>query len=127
MRRNFAEGDLVVVILPGGVLPGGFSIGARKTYGHVSERDDLLGPRARGWATTTTASSCSTRPVAPTPGEDARPYVGLDDIVVDVEITPDRGYELSVRGLARELSHAFATGFTDPGGQGGRARPSNPP
>ena len=31
--RNFAEGDLVAVILPGGELPGGFSIGARKTYG----------------------------------------------------------------------------------------------
>ena len=33
---NFAVGDLVVVILPGGVLPGGFTIGARKTYGHNS-------------------------------------------------------------------------------------------
>jgi phenylalanyl-tRNA synthetase beta chain len=34
--RNFAEGDLVVVILPGGELPGGFKIGARKTYGRNS-------------------------------------------------------------------------------------------
>src|SRR4029077_11388236 len=34
--RNFAVGDLVVVVLPGGVLPGGFEISARKTYGHVS-------------------------------------------------------------------------------------------
>ena len=33
--------------LPGGVLPGGFEIAARKTYGHLSDRDDLLGPRAR--------------------------------------------------------------------------------
>ena len=33
---NFAVGDLVVVVLPGGVLPGGFEISARKTYGHVS-------------------------------------------------------------------------------------------
>src|SRR3954454_14973053 len=29
---NFAVDDLVVVILPGGELPGGFRIGARKTY-----------------------------------------------------------------------------------------------
>src|SRR4051812_30158975 len=34
--HNFAPGDLVVVVLPGGVLPGGFEISARKTYGHVS-------------------------------------------------------------------------------------------
>ncbi len=34
--HNFAVGDLVVVVLPGGVLPGGFEISARKTYGHVS-------------------------------------------------------------------------------------------
>jgi phenylalanyl-tRNA synthetase beta chain len=40
------------------------------------------------------------------PGDDARPLLGLDDVVVEVEITPDRGYELSVRGIARELSRA---------------------
>ena len=35
--HNFAVGDLVVVSLPGAVLPGGFAIAARKTYGHVSD------------------------------------------------------------------------------------------
>ena len=34
---NFAVGDLVVVALPGTVLPGGFAIAARKTYDHVSD------------------------------------------------------------------------------------------
>src|SRR2546430_12184191 len=35
--RNFEVGDLVVVALPGTVLPGGFAIAARKTYGRVSD------------------------------------------------------------------------------------------
>src|SRR2546421_23659 len=35
--RNFAVGDLVVVALPGTVLPGGFAIAARKTKRHVSD------------------------------------------------------------------------------------------
>ena len=34
--HNFKPGDLVATVLPGGVLPGGFEIGARKTYGHLS-------------------------------------------------------------------------------------------
>src|SRR3954447_20040514 len=34
--RNFEVGDKVVVVLPGGVLPGNFEISARKTYGRVS-------------------------------------------------------------------------------------------
>ena len=34
---NFAVGDLVVVALPGTVLPGGFEIASRKTYGHYSD------------------------------------------------------------------------------------------
>src|SRR5699024_8501245 len=34
---NFAVGDLVVVSLPGTILPGGFQITSRKTYGHISD------------------------------------------------------------------------------------------
>ena len=34
--HNFGVGDLVVVCLPGAVLPGNFEISARKTYGHLS-------------------------------------------------------------------------------------------
>src|SRR5689334_9169184 len=34
---NFRVGDRVALALPGAVLPGGFEIGARRTYGHVSE------------------------------------------------------------------------------------------
>ncbi len=66
--HNFAVGDLVVVVLPGGVLPGGFEISARKTYGHVSAGMICSATRARPRRTgTTTASSCC----RPTPGSRA--------------------------------------------------------
>ena len=35
--RNFKVNDLVVVALPGAVLPGDFKISARETYGKVSD------------------------------------------------------------------------------------------
>jgi phenylalanyl-tRNA synthetase beta chain len=110
---NFAEGDRVVVALPGAVLPGGFAIGARKTYGHMSEGMICSG---RELGTSDDHSGILVLPadLEARPGEDARAAVGLDDIVVEVNVTPDRGYCLSVRGIARELSHAFGVPFRDP-------------
>ncbi|MDO3704255.1 phenylalanine--tRNA ligase subunit beta [Micromonospora sp. C28SCA-DRY-2] len=125
---NFAPGDRVVVILPGGVLPGGFAIGARKTYGRnsngmiCSARELGLGDDHSGILVLPPDSPAK-------PGDDARPVVGLDDVVVEVEITPDRGYALSVRGLARELSHALGVPFRDPGlapAPGGTEAPAYP-
>ncbi|WP_018350058.1 phenylalanine--tRNA ligase subunit beta [Longispora albida] len=109
--RNFAEGDLVVVIRPGGVLPGDFHIAARKTYGRVSNgmicsaRELGLGDDHDGIIVLS----------AGTPGEDARPLVGLDELIIELAITPDRGYCFSIRGIARELAHQLGVPFTDPG------------
>ncbi|MPY83329.1 MAG: phenylalanine--tRNA ligase subunit beta [Actinophytocola sp.] len=110
---NFAEGDLVVVALPGAVLPGDFAISARKTYGHVSE-GMICSARELGLGEDHTGILVLPRDSA-TPGEDAREGLGLDDTVLDLAPTPDRGYALSVRGLARELSCALDLGFADPG------------
>ncbi|WP_433365500.1 phenylalanine--tRNA ligase subunit beta [Actinoplanes sp. CA-142083] len=110
--RNFATGDLVVVILPGGELPGGFKIGARKTYGHNS--NGMICSAAELGLGGDHSGIIVLPPGSAAPGEDARPAVGLDDVLVEVEITPDRGYEMSLRGLARELSYAFEAAFTDP-------------
>ncbi|BCY13623.1 phenylalanine--tRNA ligase subunit beta [Actinoplanes sp. L3-i22] len=111
--RNFAEGDLVVVILPGGELPGGFKIGARKTYGRNSH--GMICSAAELGISNDHDGIIVLPADAPAPGTDARPVVGLNDVLVDVEITPDRGYEMSVRGMARELATHFGVRFTDPG------------
>lgn len=111
---NFSEGDLVVVILPGGVLPGGLEVGSRKTYGRMSH-GMICSARELGLGEDHSGIIVLPSSIGAKPGEDARPVVGLDDIGLAVEITPDRGYQMSVRGLARELAHAYGVRFSDPG------------
>jgi phenylalanyl-tRNA synthetase beta chain len=111
--RNFAPGDRVVVILPGGVLPGDFHIGARKTYGRNSH-GMICSAKELGLGDDHSGIIVLPEDTQAKPGDDARPVVGLDDVVVEMEITPDRGYALSVRGIARELSHALGVPFRDP-------------
>ncbi|MBJ7401149.1 phenylalanine--tRNA ligase subunit beta, partial [Mycolicibacterium sp.] len=48
------------------------------------------------------------------PGDDAAAVLGLDDVVFDLAVTPDRGYCLSVRGIAREIACAYDLPFVDP-------------
>ncbi|MFI5496275.1 phenylalanine--tRNA ligase subunit beta [Actinoplanes sp. NPDC051859] len=111
--RNFAAGDLVVVILPGGELPGGFTIGARKTYGRNSH--GMICSAAELGLSGDHDGIIVLPPDTAAPGTDARPLVGLDDVIIDMEITPDRGYQMSVRGVARELAYAYGVAYTDPG------------
>ena len=110
--RNFRLNDYVVVSLPGAELPGGFKIAARETYDHISNgmmcsaAELGFGPKADGIIVLGDE-------VADKVGEDARPIIGLADTVFDVNITPDRGYALSARGLSREIASAFDLTFPD--------------
>jgi phenylalanyl-tRNA synthetase beta chain len=115
--HNFAVGDLVVVILPGGVLPGrqgsdAMAISARKTYGHVSAgmicsvAELGLGDDHDGIIVLPTDAG--------EPGDDARPVLGLDQEVIEFEINPDRAYALSLRGVAREAALGFDAPYVDP-------------
>jgi phenylalanyl-tRNA synthetase beta chain len=110
--HNFAPGDLVVVVLPGGVLPGGFEISARKTYGHVSA--GMICSAAELGIGEDHAGIIVLPADAGAPGSDARPVLGLDQEVIEFEINPDRAYALSLRGVAREAALAFDAPYTDP-------------
>lgn len=111
--RNFAEGDTVVVSLPGAVLPGNFAISARETYGRMSA-GMICSASELGLADKQNSGIITLDPSYGEPGEDARQALGLADTVFDVNVTPDRGYALSARGLIRELASAFQLKFTDP-------------
>jgi phenylalanyl-tRNA synthetase beta chain len=112
--NNFAVGDKVIATLPGAVLPGGFEITPRKTYGHTSDgmmasaKELGLGDDHSGilvW---------STLGLDPEIGTDAVGLLGLDDSAVEINVTPDRGYAFSIRGVAREYAHATGATFRDP-------------
>ena len=47
-------------------------------------------------------------------GADAVDLLDLRDEVLDIAITPDRSYALSMRGLAREAATAYDVAFHDP-------------
>ncbi|MGB8020130.1 MAG: phenylalanine--tRNA ligase subunit beta [Candidatus Nanopelagicales bacterium] len=109
---NFVVDDLVVVALPGAVLPGGFQIASRATYGRVSdgmiasERELGLGDDHSGIIVLPPGSAA--------PGASGYEVLGLGDEVLDIAVTPDRGYALSIRGVAREVATAYALPFEDP-------------
>ena len=109
---NFAVGDLVVAALPGAVLPGDFTIGARETYGKTSNgmicsgrelgiSDDHAGIMvfAEGEVTI---------------GADAIEALQINDVIFDIAVNPDRGYALSIRGIAREVAGSLGLKFSDP-------------
>ncbi|MFF7338408.1 phenylalanine--tRNA ligase subunit beta [Streptomyces sp. NPDC008163] len=110
--RNFAVGDKVVVVLPGAVLPGDFAIAARKTYGKTSHgmicSADELGMGDDG------THGIIVLPPEYEVGTDAIELLELRDEVLDIAVTPDRGYCLSMRGVARETAIAYGLPLRDP-------------
>jgi phenylalanyl-tRNA synthetase beta chain len=110
---NFVTGDLVVLARPGTVLPGEVTIGARTAYGRIS--DGMICSAAELRLGDDHAGIIVLPGDAAMPGDSAVEVLGLDDAVIELAITPDRGYCLSVRGLARELAIAFDVPYGDPG------------
>ena len=111
---NFEVGDKVVVCLPGAVLPGDFKIAARSTYGHIS--DGMMASARELGISDDHAGIIRLHEMGldPKVGTDAMELLNLADVAAEVNVTPDRGYCFSIRGVAREYSHATNTLFRDP-------------
>ena len=112
---NFTEGDRVPFAQPGAVLPGGFEIGTKKAYGRMSEG---MICSAAELAIGDDHSGILVLPPSAPLGADFVAYAGLADHVFDIAVTPDRGYALSIRGVARELATAYGVAYTDPADTG---------
>src|SRR3954454_12937553 len=108
---NFAVGDVVAYARPPALLPGGFRIERRSAYGRESDgmicsaRELGLGDDHSGILVLD-----GTLPLR----VDAVDAMGLRDEVLDIAVNPDRGYALSIRGVARELATAYDVAFRDP-------------
>lgn len=117
---NMAAGEKVVVTLPGAVLPGDFHIEPRKTYGHISEgmcaseRELGLGDSHDGIILLRNYGFTDAEYDALKPGDDLMDLLHLDEPLLEINITPDRGYAFSYRGVAREYHHATGAQYHDP-------------
>lgn len=109
---NFSVGDLVCVAMPGAVLPGNFVIAARETYGKTSNgmicsaRELGIGDDHAGIMTFGEG--------AVSIGSNAIEVLEINDVIFDIAVNPDRGYALSIRGVAREVAAALGLKYRDP-------------
>jgi phenylalanyl-tRNA synthetase beta chain len=108
---NVATGQKVPVAPVGTVMPGGLEIKKAKLRGHpscgmiCSVRELGLGDGHDGIMVLDPAL---------VPGTPISEALGLDQVVLDVSITPNRADCLSVLGLAREVAAAFGLPLTVP-------------
>lgn len=108
---NFAVGDRVAFATVGATLPGGFEITAAKKYGRVS-RGMICAVDELGIGED--HSGILILPPGTPLGADFAQYAELRDDVLDITVTPDRGYAVSIRGVARELASAYGVPYADP-------------
>jgi phenylalanyl-tRNA synthetase beta chain len=108
---NFVADDRVAFAVPGAVLPGDFRIASRQTYGRTS---DGMICSARELGLSDEHDGILVLPPDTPLGDDVVELLDLRDEVLDIAVTPDRGYTLSMRGMARETATAFGLAFADP-------------
>ncbi len=104
---NVAAGQKVVVAKVGAVLPGDFEIKEAKIMGEISHGmitsldelgfSDSIIPKYAEDGIFILAKDAEV-------GADARPYLGLDDTIIEFDLTPNRADALSMRGVAYEAA-----------------------
>lgn len=109
--KNARAGLKVALATVGAVLPGNFKIKPAKLRG-VASQGMLCSEAEIGLADS--ADGILELPQDAPIGEDIRSYLQLDDDLIDVDLTPNRGDCLSVRGVARELGVINAIDVTAP-------------
>ncbi len=110
--RNMRAGDLVPLAGPGASVPAlPEPLGRREIRGVVSN-GMLCSPMELGIAPT--HEGILILPSGLEPGQDVKSALGLDDVVLDIEVTPNRPDFLSVIGIAREVAAATGVPFVHP-------------
>lgn len=109
---NTAVGLRAAFAPPGAVLPGGRRVGVAKIRG-VESQGMLCSERELGLGEEHERGVLAVDPDAPL-GRDLIDYLGLDDEVLEIEVTPNRPDCLSVVGVARELSALTGAPFRYP-------------
>ncbi|MBF0255288.1 MAG: phenylalanine--tRNA ligase subunit beta [Gammaproteobacteria bacterium] len=98
---NVAAGMRVPVALVGAVLPGDFKIKPAKLRG-VASAGMICSAKELGLAEV--SEGIMPLPLDAPIGADLRDYLQLNDQIIELDLTPDRGDCLGLRGLAREVS-----------------------
>ncbi|MCP4644009.1 MAG: phenylalanine--tRNA ligase subunit beta, partial [bacterium] len=109
--RNMKPGDKVPTAVVGATLPGGFKITGRKMRGVASQG---MMCSATELAMGEDHSGLLILPEDAPVGADAVEYLGLDDTIFEIEVTPNRGDWASMIGVARELAALLGLSMTIP-------------
>ena len=98
---NAAPGMKAPVALEGAVLPGGMKIRQAEVRG-VMSAGMLCSASELGLAES--ADGLLSLDEDARPGASIADYLGLDDVTLEIDLTPNRGDCLSIAGIARELA-----------------------
>lgn len=115
--QNLKEGDIVPVALDGALLPDGQTIRAGRLRGVESE--GMLCSLSELALTINDYPDCvedgiMTLPADTKMGIDMIKVLGLDDVIYEFEITPNRPDCLCITGLAREAAATYGVAFSLP-------------